>query len=301
MRFPLKMAFPLVASAGLSISLVGVPAATAVQRSAVTAHSGVGYVKPSIPNWFTPNCIITSSPARFVETGVASAFASVAFVLQTECKPLFAGEAVDIKAPQLYRACHDNLSWYSATGTGGVAPSMGTGKEFTVVLDNDGNATAVAWGGPSCAASTDQIAARLTVAPFTWTATKVKIMAPRVTSEGLSAYPPSEVEDSNTSSVAVIFYAEFPATYAMDPVEFADSGLNAACAGGITWVGPDAVILGTGATAATTLDDNGNAFVVALAGPGCTAGKTVASTSLLVPPNTPFAANFRVLLPRVIL
>lgn len=178
---------------------------------------------------------------------------------------MYSEQQVQINATQLSNACQGTLSWYSATATAGTAPGTGTGPEFVVTLDNDGNATAVVWGGPSCAATKDLITADLIT----------------------------------TSSVAVIFYAEFPSVYAERTVEFSDAQLFDRCAGGITWVGPDEVVLGTGKSATTTLDNNGNAFVVALAGPSCASGKTLAQVDLTGAPYTTITKSFTVLSPRV--
>jgi hypothetical protein len=200
---------------------------------------------------------------------------------------------------QLSNACHGTLSWYSATATAGTGPGTGVGESFTVVLDNDGNATAVVWGGPGCAATTDLVTADLTVAPYTTVKTHVTIAPPVTTPVSLHAYPGSEVEDSATSSVATIFYAEFPSVYAENAVEFSDAQLYDRCTGGVTWVGPDEVVLGTGKSVTTTLDDNGNAFVVALAGPSCASGDTLAQVDLVGPTYKTLTTNFHVLSPRV--
>lgn len=324
MRLSLRLLLPAVGAAALAISLLGVSSAGATVPGAHISRSHASH-SPKVKAWPTkhkkdPNCIITASPSRFIETGLASTTdglsgqsglsklgelqssnteSSVAFVFQVECKPEFENQTVDINAPQLNNACQDTLVWYSATGTDGTAPAWGSGEEFPVVLDNDGNATAVVWGGPDCAASSDLVTADLTVAPHTTAQTTVSIAAPKTTPTRLSTYPSSEVEDSNTSSVAVILYAEYPSAYAENSVEFSDAQLNDRCAGGVQWVGPDGQILGTGSSVTTTLDDNGNAFVVALAGPSCGSGKTLAQVDSVGPPYKTLTANFSVLSPRV--
>ncbi len=262
------------------------------------AASAQGAVVPQ--NASRPNCIIQAHPSSsFVETGLGANASSVAFVLTVECKPVFGEQQVEINTPQLNNACHGTLSWYSATATGGVAPGIGTGETFTVVLDDDGNATAVVWGGPSCAATQDLVTADLEVAPYTTTTTHVKISPPQTTKISLHSYPGQEVEDASTSSVAAIFYAEFPSVYAEQQVEFSDPQLYDRCSGGITWVGPDGVVLGTGKSVTTTLDDNGNAWVVALAGPSCASGDTLAQVDLVGPTYKTLTTNFTVLSPRV--
>jgi hypothetical protein len=276
---------------GATALLVPLMGAAGVQAaSAARAHVASGTEEV---------CIIQASPSSFVETGLGATASSVAFVLNVECRAVFAEQTVQINAPQLNNACHGTLSWFSATATGGTAPGTGSGESFTVTLDNNGNAEAVVWGGPSCAASRDLITADLNTAPFTTARTIVTILPPHNTKPGVHAFPVRQVEDSATSSVAVIFYAEFPSVFSERTVEFHDAQLFDRCAGGITWVGADEVVLGTGKSVTTTLDNNGNAFVVALAGPSCASGDTLAQADLVGPPFTTFTTDFVVLSPRV--
>jgi hypothetical protein len=280
----------------LAALAAGVTIAAGLATPAMAASAS-----PAAHAWTTKahTCVVHASPASFVETELGAAASSVAYVITVGCQPVYSEQKVEINAQQLNNACHDTLSWYSATATAGTEPGTGTGESFDVVLDNDGNATAVVWGGPSCAATKDLITADLTVAPYTTVRTHVTIAAPVTTKTGLSAYPSSEVEDATTSSVAVIFYAEFPSVYAEQSVEFSDPQLYDRCTGGITWVGPDEVVLGSGKSVTTTLDDNGNAFVVALAGPSCASGGTLAQADLVGPTYRTLTTNFTVLSPRV--
>jgi hypothetical protein len=277
----------MAGAAALLLPLMGVAGAQA--SAAARAHTA---------NW-EEICIVQASPSSFVETGLGATASSVAFVVNVGCRAAFAEQKVEIHTPQLNNACHGMLSWYSATATGGTAPGTGTGENFTVTLDNDGNAEAVVWGGPSCAAGRDLITADLTTAPFTTVKTHVTIVAPHNTTPGLHSFPVRQVEDSTTSSVAAIFYVEFPSVFSERTVEISDAQLFDRCTGGVTWVGADEVVLGTGKSATVTLDNNGNAFVVALAGPSCASGDTLAEADLVGPPGTTFTTNFRVLSPRV--
>jgi hypothetical protein len=278
--------------------LIGAAALLTPLMGAASAQAAQARVAPA--TWtHTPNCVIKPAPSQFVETGLGASASSVAFILQVECKPVFGEQKVEINAQQLNNACHGTLSWYSPTGSDGTAPGEGTGESFNVYLDNDGNATAVVWGGPSCAASYDLVTADLTVAPYTTVKTHVKILPPVTTTTSLHVYPYAEVEDATTSSVDAIFYAEYPSVYAEGEVEFSDAQLYDRCTGGITWVGPDEVVLGTGKSVTTTLDDNGNAFVVALAGPSCASGSTLAQVDLVNPTYRTLTTNFSVLSPRV--
>ena len=237
-----------------------------------------------------------------MEQGLLSHTSSVAFVFNVGCQPEYGESTVEIHTPQLNNACHDTLKWYSATGSGpdGVDPSHGTGESFDVMLDDDGNAEAVVWGGPSCGATSALVEASLDTAPYVTALAVVDIKPPTDTPPGLTIWPSKQIEDSTFSSVATIFYAEYPSAFSEDPVEFSDAQLYDRCAGGITWVGADGQILGHGKSAVTTLDDNGNAFVVVVAGPSCASGATLGTADLVGPPYTTYANVFWVLSPRVV-
>jgi hypothetical protein len=303
MRLRLQTAAVLIGTAGLLLPVwgaVSAQAATASTHHSVTSHKPQKRRQdPPPPKKHHPNCTLTASPSSFVEQGVGTSSSSVAFVFNVECRPVFSESTVELYSPQLSNACHGTLSWYSATGTAGTSASTGTGETFDVVLDDDGNATAVVWGGPSCAATKAWIQATLTTAPYSIAVTRVDIKPPSDTKPGLSIYPSSQVEDSTTSSVATIFYAEYRSSFAEDTVEFSDAQLYDHCGGHLSWVGPDEVPLGTGKSVTTTLDDNGNAFVVALAGPSCASGPTIGTVDLVGPPYTSHAGIFWVLSPRV--
>lgn len=243
----------------------------------------------------TPTCVVSASPNSFIETGLGVQASSVAFIITVECKPVYSEQYVDIQSPQLNNACQGTLQWYSPSNPGGAL-----GESFQVRLDDDGNATAVVWGGPSCAAARALITADLTVAPFTTATVKVKIAPPVTTRKGLFAIPAWEVEDATTSSVAAIFYAEFPSVQAESTVEISDVQLYDRCAHHLIWVGPNFTILAVNTDSVrTTLDDNGNAFVVALAGPSCASGTTLAEADLVGPPYTTLTTEFTVFSPRV--
>ena len=247
-----------------------------------------------------PTCVVSASPRGFIESGLGSQASSVAFVITVECQPVYSEQTVEIHTPQLNNACQGHLTWYSATTPTLSTTPVPSGDTFDVTLDDDGNATAVVWGGPSCAASTDLIEADLTVAPFTTAVTRVRIVAPVSTRPGVWAFPASEVEDATTSSVATIFYAEFPSAYGERHVEFSDAQLYDQCGGHIVWVGADGQIIGNATKSVTTmLDDNGNAFVVALAGPSCATGSSLVEADLLGPPYITLTHQFTILSPRV--
>ena len=244
----------------------------------------------------TPTCIVNVSPNKFIEAGLETQHSSVAFIISVECQPTFSEQYVEIHTPQLFNACQGQLRWYNPTTTAVVA----VGEDFDVQLDDDGNATAIVLGGPSCAASLDLIEADLTVAPYTTAITQVQIAPPSDTRPGVFALPAQQVEDDITSSVATIFYVEFPSVYSEHKVEISDAELYDRCDGHrITWILPNSTTFTYGKSVTVTLDDNGNAFVVALAGPSCAAINTFVQAELVGPPYVTLSTQFTVLSPRV--
>jgi hypothetical protein len=329
MRFRSKMTLVLIGVAGLLLpvgGVVGAQAASAPAHQNVSMHSVKSHKKskpkkpapkpvkkpdPPKPDPPKPICVLSASPTAFVEQGLEARTSSVAFVFNVGCQPEYGESIVELHSPQLNNACHGTLKWYSASGGDDVVSlrrgtddadplSIGAGESFDVRLDDDGNAEAVVWGGPSCGATSALVEASLDTAPYVTALAIVDIKPPTDTPPGLTIWPSKQIEDSTFSSVATIFYAEYPSAFSEDPVEFSDAQLYDRCAGGITWVGADGQILGHGKSAVTTLDDNGNAFVVAVAGPSCASGATLGTADLVGPPYTTYANVFWVLSPRVV-
>ena len=278
----------MVAASGAQ-ARVGMSGAARAQRS-------VARVSSTTPK--DPTCLIHSL-RRFREAGLFGTHSSVADVVTVECEPQFAESRVTISSDELNNRCRGTLSWAATPAIIGGLPVFVRGPSIDATLDNDGEATVVAFGGPSCAAGPSIVSAHLDVPPFATVSTNYRILAPRDTPPGVKARPSSEVEDSVTSSVATIVYAEFPSVYSEQGITIRSNELNNRCAGGVTWVGPDEHVLGRGPTTTTTLDNNGNAFVVALAGPSCAAGTSSIEASLNVAPYKSYLNTFDILSPRV--
>ena len=244
------------------------------------------------PATTVPLCAI-HTPQPFVETGLGATASSVAGVIVVECRPIFSESTVTISAKQLFFRCRETLSWAEPPS----GPTI-VGPQFTVTLDNDGNATAVFWGGPSCAAGTSLICASLNVPPFTTVCANFTIRPPQNTPQGVKAIPSTEVEDATFSSVATVIYVEFPSVQAEKLVDIKSQELFARCGDALAWYGPDEVFLGTGPETTVQLDNNGNAFAVAIAGPSCASGKSLVEASLTTVPFTTFTTTFTILSPR---
>jgi hypothetical protein len=281
----------------LSLSAIVAMVATSGAQARVGTASALkqhSVAKTSTTTPKDPTCLIHSL-RRFREAGLFGTHSSVADVVTVECEPQFAESPVTISSDELLNRCHGHLSWIATPGNEGTI----VGATTTLFLDNDGEATVVAFGGNSCAAGPSIISAHLDVPPFATVHATYRILAPGDTRPGVRARPSSLVEDSVNSSAATIVYAEFPSVFSERAVTFRSNELNSRCAGGITWVGPTETPFGTGPTATTTLDNNGNAWLVAFAGPSCAAGRSSIEASLTTAPFTSYLGSFNILSPRV--
>ena len=244
-----------------------------------------------------PVCVVHSLPS-FMDQGEFETASSVADVVEVECLPVYAEHMVKFSATELYDSCNRELSWSEPVP---YAPLPG--PNFKVKLDNDGNATAVLWGGPSCAAGESTlISAHLEEAPYTTVTTPFKVLAPAPTPAGVRAEPASEVESEENSSVATIVEVEFPPVFAGRYVNIKALGLFSRCLmePKIVWVGPDEILAATEAEELTRvkLDNDGNAFVVLLGGGSCAPGTSLIEASLEEAPYTTYTTTFKVEPPR---
>ena len=246
----------------------------------------------------TGACVIYSLPS-FMDQGFGTKFASsVADVIEVECQPVYAEQTVKVSSQELYNSCADKLSW-TAIGNQANPYKPVTGSSIgKVKLDDDGNATVVAWGGPSCAATTSIISAHMEAAPGESTSTTFTVLPPETTSPGVWAFPPEQVEVGDFSNTATIIQVEFPSKYSEQPVAISDEQLYSHCGGKLQWVGPDETALGKGEGVKVKLDDDGNAFVVALGGPSCASGETEVEASLEKAPYTTYGSIYTVLAPK---
>ncbi len=280
MRLRTHSALAIIVAAGLLSPL------TMVQQASATARGGSETTSTS-----SADCSVTSAPSQ-VETGSGIFASNIADVVQVECRAKFSEQKVKISSPRLSSLCRHTLSWYSDSS------GSGRGTSFDVTLDDDGNATAVVWGGPSCATGTAEITADL-VRESSTASTFFTVIAPKTTKTGITPVPASEVEDATYSGAAFVFQVEFPSKYAENSVTVSSPQLSNRCGGHLTWYGAEQGVLGSGQSAVVTLDDNGNAFVVALAGPSCASGSSLVTADLDAAPFTTLHTHVKILPPQV--
>jgi hypothetical protein len=239
----------------------------------------------------SPTCAVRSAASQ-VESGSGDSADSVADVIRVGCQPKFRGQTVKLSSPQLYNRCGQALLWSTNPN------DLSEGPSYYVVLDKEGNATAVAAGGPGCSAGTSLISAHLTVAPKTTVSTHFSVLAPKTTAKGITAVPAQEVEDATYAYANTVFQVEFPAASG-DTVQVSSQQLFSSCQGNIYWIGPAGEFLGENSKSVdVTLDSHGNAFVVAEAGPSCAAGKNLVTAQLTTAPSTSAHTYFTILAPK---
>ena len=126
-----------------------------------------------------------------MDQGEFGSASSVADIIEVECEEVYAEKYVRISANELYSRCDKTLFWRTPYGHDQGANQWGfvEGSSFSVELDNDGNATAIVIGGPSCAAGESLIAAHLESAPFTTVTTGFTVLPPRPTDSGRVRHP----------------------------------------------------------------------------------------------------------------
>jgi hypothetical protein len=272
---------------------------------AAVGISGLGFSQAGAkaatqaPKHHTPACAVTSTPSM-VEMGLGTTASSIADVIQVSCAPVYGEDLVELNGQQLSDACQGTLSWYQPGFGGSFLGAIGfsTGAQFAVTLDDDGNANVVVWGGPSCAASRDTIFASLEDPPYVTASTTFTVRPPQNTPHGVFATPMSLVEDSVYSAVATVISVEYPAVDAEQTVTIKSDELYYRC-DELYWVGPDETLVSDGDDATVTLDNNGNAFVVAIGDESCAAGVSTISSDLAIAPYTTYSTQFRILSPRV--
>ena len=283
----LLVVIPRLLVAVLAVSII--PVLGAASANAATA-------KKTPP----PVCVVHSSPTA-LDQGLGASNSSIAVIVTVECQAVYAEQSVEIDATQLNDACNDTLSWL-APNSAGEGADFSEGAQFSVTLDDDGNANAVLWGGPSCAPSKDRIGASLLAPPYYTTSTELTVLPPHDTKAGVTAEPASLVEDSVYSAVATVIQVEFPSVQSEKSVIIKSDELYARCDDDLFWYGADESSLNGGDSspeATVSLDNNGNAFAVAIGPESCASGKSTITADLTTVPYTTEVGSFTILSPRV--
>jgi hypothetical protein len=249
-------------------------------------------------------CVVHATPSSFMDQGEFESASSVADIVEVECQEVYAEHHVVISANELFNRCNQTLYWRTPFNNGEYGLVFQRGASAEVELDNDGNATAIVIGGPSCAAGESLIAAHLTEAPFTTVTTGFTVLPPRPTKEGVFATPATKVEGETQSDVATIVQVEFPPVFAEESVTVNASQLYARChlPPQTEWIrmldGTPELELEAEEITNLELDNDGNAFVVLIGNSSCAAGTSLIEASLEHAPYTTYTTDFTIEPPR---
>jgi hypothetical protein len=252
----------------------------------------------------TATCVVESL-SSFVAQGEFGASATAADIIQVECNPEVygTGSPIRITANQLLSRCNGKLTW--------IVPnpfSKSTGNGVTVKLDADGNATVAVVAGPECQVGESLISAHMLLEPFETFTTPFTVLPPKPTAPGVEALPDEQVEDAFSSGVATIIQAEFNKG-SEKFVHIGSEELFARCrvAPKLRWfqqigfpgststelretVGPEVTKV--------QLDNDGNAFVIAIGDSSCADGPSLIEADLESKPFTTYTTEFNIEAPR---
>ncbi len=283
--------------AGLAIFIVAIFALSGTASAHLAHHKRAKTNTEATDPTETPEtCVVHALPSSFMDQGEFDNASSVADIVEVECEEVYAEKDVTISANELYSRCAKHLYW---TEPSDFDPS--SGPSTTVTLDNDGNATAIVMGGPSCAAGESLISAHLDVAPFTTVVTGFTVLPPKPTEPGVYVTPAKKVEGEVNSDVATIVQVEFPPVFAEEPVNINASQLYSRCHVDpklefveVTSEGPRVRTEESEETTGVTLDNDGNAFLVLIGANSCAAGSSMIEASLENAPYTTYTTEFEV-------
>ncbi len=299
---------PLLALAllvALAVSIVFAVAPGSALAQGAVARSATPSAAPKPP----ATCVIHSLPS-FVAQGEdlsgndgesaipGNTEAMVADVIEVECNPTLYGTGSKIKvtANQLYTRCQSSLTWYVPNPFSETVDARGV----TLRLDADGNATVALRAGPECAAGESLITAHMEEEPFESFTTSFSVLPPVTTAPGVFALPAAQVEDSSSSAVATIIEAEFPGG-SEKLVHIASEELFHRCqvAPHLRWIRMNgATEVGVSEVDDVQLDNDGNAFVIAIGDGSCAEGPSLIEADLLSKPFTTFMTGFTILPPQ---
>jgi len=274
---------PLESRGGKLLTVAAVIAAT----GALTAFAGTANAVAA-----EPECQVRSMPS-LVESATTS---SVADIVEVSCEDSQAGNTVEVSSLELYEHCRNSMKWSAPYPYKPVK-----GAHYKVTLDDVGNATAVLWAGPSCAAGEVLITAHL-LASSTTRVTSFTVLPPETMAPGLYVLPAGQVEDSLHSGVATLLQVAYAPGYADQPITITAPAMPRRCGQvpHVVWVGAEAKTLSKGKESITNLqlDNDGNVFVVLLGGPSCVPGESLIAATLESSPFYTYTAAFTILPPQ---
>jgi hypothetical protein len=218
--------------------VAAVLAAATIPIIGLTAGATAANPKPK-PKPAIAQISVTVSPNPLIETATSN----IAAVIQVECNPAHcANKSVTISSTQLTARCVGPVVYETLFNGSPTTPVTSTGS-ITLVADNDGNTTVIVTA-TNCAPGSALVTADLDVPPFNTAVTKLVVLSPTVTPQGLKGYPANEVEvgDGGTgqggygqSDVYIVFYVEAPPVYAEQTVSITSDQLTARCGLGFRW------------------------------------------------------------------
>ena len=245
----------------------------------------------------TDGTCVVHSLSSFVAQGEFELQATAADIVEVECNPFVygTGSKIKITASQLFGRCHEKLTWYV------VNPfRIERGRGVSVTLDADGNATVAVLAGPGCEAGESMVTAHMEEKPFESFTTAFQVLPPVNTPLSVRATPARQVEDALSSSVATIVQAEFPGA-SEEPIRIGSEELYQRCRRPphLEWVRMNGEITSGPEVTGIELDNNGNAFVIALGEESCAEGTSLIEADLETKPfTTPEPASFTIEAPR---
>ena len=279
---------------GVSAVALAVSAVAAITPGAAYARPArAASTKSTVATTTTGDTCVVHSLPSFTAQGEFATSATVADIIEVECNPTVYGTESKIKitASQLYSRCKAKLTWFVPNPY-----SRSEGRGVTVALDADGNATVAVLAGPGCEAGESLVSAHMEQEPFETFTTSFSVLPPVTTKPGVFALPGTQVEDALSSGVATIVEAEF-AGGAEKNVRIAAEELYARCrvAPHLHWIrmnGED--VNNVPEVREVSLDNDGNAFVIAIGDASCAEGPSLIEADLEAKPFTTFTTNFTV-------
>ena len=286
-------------SRNLSLAVVVLASSWFLLVGTASAHG----TAPTPTSTTKATCVVESLPS-FVAQGEFGASATAADIIQVECNPEVygTGSPIRITANQLFSRCNGKLTW--------IVPnpfSRSEGNGVTVKLDADGNATVAVIAGPECQVGESLVSAHMLLEPFETFTTPFTVLPPVTTPPGVFALPDEQVEDAFSSGFATIIQAEFKG----GSEKFVHIGSEELFARGrvdpkLRWF-KEVGFPGDGAELRETvgpevtkvqLDNDGNAFVIAIGDSSCAEGPSLIEADLESKPFTTYTTEFDVEAPR---